>query len=78
VSDLKANNYIALFVPLLDIPVRLGRLFHLVALVDDGFDLPRFDQLLDGQQILAAARCNRTDDFLTAIPRSPQHLKKLL
>jgi hypothetical protein len=43
VAMLHLNDYVSLFVPLLDIPVRLDDLFQRIASIYDRFDLPCFN-----------------------------------
>jgi len=41
------NHYISLFMPFVDIPVRLGHLFQRIASINDWFYLSRLYQLFE-------------------------------
>ena len=53
------DNDIPLLVTFLHIPVRLGSLFHREAFINDGFDLPFFNQLFDEDQAFGLSRLQR-------------------
>ena len=69
-----SDDYIALFVSCIDIPVGFGSLFQRIASIDDGVYLSRLNQLCEELDVLRVFTCCPGfpgDDLLAAAHRSP-------
>lgn len=51
-----SDDDVALFVPLIDIAVRVDNLLQRIVSIDDRFDLPCFDKLFDENKIVLCLR----------------------
>ena len=63
---LHRDDDIALFVSLVNIPVSLDHLLQWIASINNGFDLPRFNEIVEVDEIFSLWDCCPTYECLTA------------
>src|ERR1700730_13033421 len=70
---LHSNDDVSLFVPLVNIPVSLDNLLQGIASINDRFDLARFNEFFQGDEILRRWGCCPSYEGLTACHPCPEH-----
>ena len=70
---LHRNDDISLFVPLVNIPVSLDDLLQGIASINDRFDLARFNEFFQEDEILSRWGCFPSDECLAAGHPRPEH-----